>query len=187
MKIIRLMLSSILLVWCGGFFYFLQITDDISNDNRTITDAIVVFGGNKQNLYVGVQLLKLGYAPIVFITGDKPKEEYNNFLKTQQLSPEQFIFDENIAKNKHNHVMDTVMFLKKYKFHSLRLVVNAVQLPRALRELLANIPPDTVVIPHPISSKQKNHLQIFKEYTKYTLVLVASFIGKEDELDLPYS
>ena len=41
MKIIRLTISFILLLWCGGFFYFLQMTDDISNDNRTTTDAIV--------------------------------------------------------------------------------------------------------------------------------------------------
>ena len=187
MKIIRLIISFILLLWCGGFFYFLQMTDDISNDNRTTTDAIVVFGGSKQNLYAGVQLLKLGYAHIVFITGDKPKEEYNNFLKTQQLSQEQFIFDKNIADNKHNHVIDTAMFLKKYKFNSLRLVADSVQLPRALLELLANIPEDIVVIPHPISKKRKNHLQILREYVKYTLVLIASFTGKEDELDLSYS
>lgn len=187
MKIVKLILSSILLLWCGGFFYFLNITTNISNNNRSVTDSIVVFGGKQQNLYSGVQLLKLGYAPLVFITGNKPQEEYENFLKTQKISPEQFIFDKNLANNKHNHAVDTMVFLKKYDFASLRLVVSAYQLPRAMRELEANIAPDIIIIPHPISQKQANYPVVFEEYAKYTLVLLASFIGKEDELNLSYS
>ena len=191
MKIIKLVLAFLALLWCSilllwgtGFFYFLHITSNISNDNRNVTDAIVIFGGSQQNLYSGVQLLKLGYAPLAFITGHKPSEEYQNFLKTQHVSPEQFIFDKSIASNKSNHAMDAMIFLKKYQFNSMRLVVKSYQLPRAMLEIKSKISPDIIVIPHPISQKQANYTLIFEEYTQYILVLMASFIGKEDELNL---
>ena len=187
MKIIKLILSLALLLWCSGFFYFLYITNHISNDNRNVTDSIVIFGGKQQNLYSGAQLLKLGYAPLVFITGSKPKEDYSNFFETQKLAPEQFIFDQHISSNNSNHAIDAIMFLKKYQFNSMRLVVSAYQLPRAILELEANISPDIIIIPHPISQKQPNYILVFKEYNKYILVLLASFIGKEDELNLSYS
>lgn len=110
MKGFRLTIASILILWCGGFFYYVYVVENTSNDNRKITDAIVVFGGNKQRLYAGVQLLKFGYAPLIFITGDKPEEEYKNYLRTQNLAPEQFIFDEYLAKNKQNHALDKQCF-----------------------------------------------------------------------------
>ena len=47
-----------------------------------MTDAIVIFGTNDQELYAGTQLLKLGYAPLVFVTSDKPKTAFFNFFKT---------------------------------------------------------------------------------------------------------
>jgi len=187
MKIIKLILSLTLLLWCLGFFYFLYVTNNISNDNRNVTDSIVIFGGKQQNLYSGVQLLKLGYAPLIFITGNKPKEDYRNFLKTQKIAPEQFIFDQHIESNNFNHAMDAIMFLKKYRFNSMRLVVSAYQLPRAILELEASVSPEIIIIPHHISQKQPNYSMVFKEYSKYILMLVASFIGKEDELNLSYS
>lgn len=187
MKIIQLTIASIVLIWCTGFFYFMYITSNISNDDRHATDAIVVFGGKKQNLYVGIQLLKAGYAPVIFITGDKPKEEYDNFLKNEHIAKEQFIFDEHLANSQYNHALDTVLFLQKYQFQSLRVIVSAYQFPRAYKELKANIPSNITLIIHPISQKIKNDVLLLQEYVKYTLFLIASLIGKEYELHLSYS
>jgi uncharacterized SAM-binding protein YcdF (DUF218 family) len=187
MKIIKLVLSSILLLLCSGFFYFSYIINNISNDNRSPTDSIVVFGNEQQNLYSGVQLLKSGYAPIVFITGNKPLEEYTNFLEAQKVSPERFIFDQQISCNESNHAVNAIMFIEQHQLSSMRLVVSAYQLPRALLELNANATQDITIIPHPIFQKQTNHTLVFKEYAKYILVIIASFIGKDDELNLSYS
>jgi hypothetical protein len=39
-------------------------------DNKTATEAILVFGANKQRLYSAAELLKYGYAPLILITGE---------------------------------------------------------------------------------------------------------------------
>jgi hypothetical protein len=187
MKIFKLTVSLLLLTWCAGFFYFLHYTKNISNENRNMTEAIIVYGGNKQRLYIGAQLLKLGYAPIIFVTGDKPKEEYTNFIKSNNLIPEQFLFDYALANNNLNPINDALAFLKKYQFQTARVVVNSTQLPRARLEYTSKAPFDIALIFHAVSKKDERTFPIFVEYLKYCVILFTSFVGIEDELDLSYT
>ncbi|GAB4164239.1 MAG: hypothetical protein Tsb006_3780 [Rickettsiaceae bacterium] len=187
MKALKLTLAIFMTIWCLGFFYFVRITHDISNYNRSMTDAIVIFGGKKQRLYSGIQLLKLGYAPLAFITGSKSRAEFDNFFKANNLLPEQFIFDTDLAENQLNFAANTVEFLKKYQLLSIRVVVDAPQLPRAMLEISSRVPEGVIVIPHPVSSSSKSYGLMIKEYMKYTITLFASYIGYEDELNLSYS
>lgn len=187
MKIFRLALSLIIFTWCMGFFYFAYYVNNISNENRNITEAIAVYGGNKERLYVGAKLLKLGYAPIVFVTGDKPKEEYNNFINSNKLIPEQFLFDKKLANNNLSPINDVLAFLEKYQFHSVRVVLSATQIPRAKIEFAHKLPNDIKIITHAVSPKGKKHSQVFIEYLKYNIALFAYFIGIEDGFDLSYS
>ena len=187
MKILQLALSLIILAWCMGFFYFIYYTNNISNENRNATEAIAIYGGNKERLYVGAKLLNLGYAPIVFVTGDKKKEEYANFIKANNLIPEQFLFDKKLANNNLSPINDILAFLKKYEFHTVRVVLNATQIPRARLGFAAKIPDEIVIIPHAVSRKGEKHSQIFREYIKYSIMLFAYFIGIEDDFDLSYS
>lgn len=187
MKLIKLFFSTTIFIWCVGFFYFLHITHNLSNDNRTPTEAIVIWGDETQNIHTGIQLLKLGYAPIAFITESKAEAETKAFIKSQYTNPEQFIFNKYLTTKQYNYASASLMFLKKYNFHSVRLVVNAYQLPRAIRELTVALPSDVTIIPHPVSRKEQDNYLVFKEYAKYTLILVTSFMRKENVLDLPYS
>lgn len=186
MKIIRLLISLLILTWAGGFFYFKESTENFTLETKTITDAIVVFGGNKNGLYVGVQLLRLGYAPIVYITGKKPAEEYDNFLKSHKLVPEQFIFDTSFAGD-NDFAKETATFLKKYHFDIVRLVVTAEQMPRALIEVKALIPVSATVISHPISRKHNDYNLLFIEYNKLLLTYFLNYFGLVRDLNLPYS
>ena len=183
---VMMVILVMLTIWSAGFLAFSSYVNKLSSGNRSSTDAIVVFGGSKQRLYAGVQLLRLGYAPLVFITGNKPKEAYYNFFKVQKLAPEQFIFDTKLANNNSNHAADTYLFLRKYQLHSIRIVVDAEQMPRALLELQNKIPPEVVIVPNPVSKKNSSYKRIVREYFKYQLVIVASFLGLEDKLDFPY-
>ncbi len=186
MKIVSLLISLIITSWCLGFFYFTKTTSEISNYNRDMTDAIVIFGEKKQRIYAGTQLLKMGYAPLVFITSDKPKSDFTDFFKTHRSAPEQFIFDTALAKNTINHAADTAEFLKKYKLHSIRLVVDAIELPRAMLEITSKVPSNIIIIPHPVLGIDKDYDLIMIEYIKYTITLIAQYIGYKEELNLSY-
>ena len=182
-----LFILTLMLAWAGGFFYFLQQTKVFAINTQITTDAVVVFGGNRKRIIEGTKLLQQGYAPLIFITGDKPREEYENFIRTKRLAIEQFIFDTKLANNKRNHAEDTALFLMKYKFDSIRLVVDADQMPRALREIKYAVPTDTIVIPHPIYRERKDFTSLMREYLKLSVALFASIFGKEDEIHLSYS
>lgn len=186
MKTIRLLLSLIVLTWVGGFFYFKESTEDFTLESSSITDAIVVFANNKNGLYIGAQLLRLGYAPVVYITGKKPAEEYDNFLKSQKLAPEQFIFDTSFAGD-NDFVKEISIFLKKYNIDAIRLVASADQMPRALIELKSRIPSSALVVPHPISRKNNDYNALFIEYNKLIITYLFNYFGYARELNLPYS
>jgi len=188
MKKAILIFLSIIFIWLGGFLYFFYTIPNTSNNNRSMTESIVVFGENQQNLHIAVQLLKTGYAPIAFIAEKQEREvEHREFLQSQNLAPEQFVFDLSQNGIQYNHAINTIMFMQKYDFHSFRLIVNSYQLPRALSELSAITPADIIIIPHPIIPKENHYSLAFKEYVKYTFFLIGSFIGKENELNLSYS
>ncbi len=187
MKKVLISFVVLALLWGAGFYAFSYHVNKLSSDSRSPTEAIVVFGGNKQRLYTGVQLLKLGYAPLIFITGDKPQESYKNFLELHQLAAEQFIFDTKLASIKRNHAVGTARFLIKYELSSIRIVVDSVQMPRALRELSYNLPPGITIIANPVSRKQHSTKRTMREYLKYQAVVITTFFGVEDKLDLDYS
>ena len=177
----------IFLLWCAGFFVFMSYAKNASNENINTSSAIITFGGSQKRILVGVQLLKLGYAPIMYITGNKPEEEYTNFIKSQGLIPEQFLFDTQIANSHLSPINDTLAFMHKYQFQSARVVVKWTQLPRARLQFSNAIFGQLNIIPHSTPYKKEKITKIFIEYAKYTLTLIASFIGMDNELNLSYS
>lgn len=187
MKIFKLTLSLLIFIWCAGFFYFVSYTKNLTNTNRNITQAIIIYGGNKERLYVGAQLLKLGYAPVVYITGDKPKNEYDNFIRVNNLTQAQFIFDPSLTTNNLDPINDSLDFMKKFQFHTARVVINTTQYPRAKIDFASKVPHEIKLIPHVVSRKGERNFQVFVEYLKYNITLLASFAGVENELNLSYS
>jgi uncharacterized SAM-binding protein YcdF (DUF218 family) len=185
MRIIKLLLSIITLAWIGGFFFFDTKTKNFTLDTKTVTEAIVVFGSGKNGLYTGSKLLRLGYAPIIYTTGRKPAEEYNNFLQSEKLVSEQFIFDISFAGH-NDFAKETATFLQKYHIDSIRLVIPSEQVPRAVMELKHQVPVYKTIIIHPISRKNNSYNVLFIEYNKFLITYFASYFGF-NEVNLPYS
>jgi len=187
MRLIRTIFSLILLSWGLGFFYFIHMVENYVLDNKTATEAILVFGANKQRLYTAAELLKYGYAPLILITGEDYNFNYKNYLKERGVPEYQFIFDERPANVKKNYALDTYYLLKRYKIDSIRLVTSAEEIPRAMYELVRYLPKTIHVVSHPVSLKEKNYNSMFIEYNKYLLIILSSIFGLQDDLNLSYS
>ncbi len=187
MRLIRIFFGLILLSWGCGFFYFIHMIQNYTLDTRTATEAILVFGSNKQRLYVSAELLKFGYAPLILITGEDEHSSYKNYLREQGIQEYQFIFDPRPPDIKKNYAIDAYYLLKRYKLNSIRLVTSSEEMPRALHELGRYLPNDIEIISHPISIKEKNYNSIFIEYNKYLIIMLSSTFGLQDELNLSYS
>ena len=68
----------------------------------------------------------------------------------------------------------------------MRLVVGSIELPRALLEVTAKIPPNIIIIPHPVISIDIGYELIMMEYIKYTITLIVQYVGYKKELNLSY-
>lgn len=187
MRVINLLISILVFIWCIGYFWFIHEAESFELENRTQTDTIIIFGGNKQSLYIGVQLVKLGYAPIMFVTGDRPAEEYTPFLREQNITSNQVVFDVEYANENNDYGREAATFMRRYKFETARLVAPSYQIKRALIDMNANLPMLSKVIPHPVSLKKHNYNMLFFEYNKYVLMFVANILGIANEVDLSYS
>ena len=77
--------------------------------------------------------------------------------------------------------------MKKFDLSTARVVINAIQLPRARIDLANKTPNGIKFIPHSVSKKGEKNFKVFIEYVKYTIVLFASFFGIENKLTLSYS
>lgn len=170
-KKIFLFLTLAIIIWISGFIYFIYSTNRYVLDNSTITDAIVVFSGKQQRIYTAAALLKATYAPIVHVAGNKPSSAYDNYLKSQNLAPEQFVFAEFALDKNRNFARDTVEFIHLYGISSIRLITSALQMPRAVDEI-KSLSPQTVIIPHPVSRKGLQFRVSFIEYNKLILFFV---------------
>ncbi len=190
MRIIKTILSlliTLFILWMGGFIYYAKTINNYSLDNKTITDAIIIFGGKKQELYVATRLLKYGYAPIVYVTGNKPAREYENFLKTYGVAPEQFVFDDERNYSRSNFVQETLDFIVDFQLESVRFVTSAASMPRALRDLKEKIPQRVTIISHPVAIKHHKNIIIFKEYNKFLAAYILYYLGLLDDISLSYS
>lgn len=187
MKALNFILSLLIFIWCIAFFWFVHSAKSFELEKRTKTDTIIVFGGSKQRLYTGAQLVKLGYAPRLFVTGNKPAEEYASFLKQMDLQPNEFIFDIEYAHSYKDYGLEAALFLKRYGIKSARLVAPSYQMGRALIEMNSNLPFGIIVIPHPVSMKKIDYNLLFIEYNKFVLMFVANILGFAHEINLSYS
>lgn len=121
----------------------------------------------------------MGYAPIVYITGDKPKEEYDDFVRMNKLIPTQFIFDHSLTTSHLEAIRYSLDFMKKYELHKVRVVINSIQLPRAKIDFVSKVPREIKFIPHVVSRKGEKHFKVFVEYLKHSITLLSSFVGME--------
>ena len=60
--------AAVILVWLGGFAWFVVSSYLIRDDPSSSTDAIVVLTGGRQRLETGLELLAAGKAKKLFIS-----------------------------------------------------------------------------------------------------------------------
>ena len=77
--------------------------------------------------------------------------------------------------------------MKKYELHTARIVINSIQLPRVKIDFAFKVLREIKFIPHVVSKKGEKHFKVFIEYLKYSIKLLTSFVGMENELNSSFS
>lgn len=149
--------SFLFVFWLTGLVLFvMQVTASVElpvSDNLRPTDAIVVLTGGSERVETGLDLLQVGKAKKLLISGVHPSVGAGKILAHSGLSKELqscCITLGRAADNTFGNAEETRTFMEKEGFHSLRLVTAHYHMPRSLLFFHAFMP-EIEMIPHPVS------------------------------------
>lgn len=178
MRYIILSVSGVFLLWFSGLITYICWAESYSTANRTATNAITVITGGRQRLETSISLLKVGYAPVLFIAGVESQSQLKNFLAEQGVKQQQIIYAPAIIANNSIGFQDGTReiadFVVSRNLSSIRLVTSSYNMPVALEEIRELIPAadDIYIIPHPISTEQRQYSLLLKSYHQYLLMII---------------
>jgi uncharacterized SAM-binding protein YcdF (DUF218 family) len=144
--------STLVVLWCAGLFYFASLMPESVDEPRARTDAIVVLTGGSGRLRQGLQLLADKRARKLFVSGVYHGVDVAELLQVSQHSPEELeccVFIGYEADNTRGNAAETAAWIRDQKFLSLRLVTATYHMPRSLLEFRRAMP-TVEIIAHPV-------------------------------------
>ena len=172
-------LGVLLLVFLGGFVWFLaSLPHDVEAPERE-TDAIVVLTGGAGRVARGLELLEAGKAEKLFISGVYYAVDVNELLRVAERSPQDLSCCISLgyeAGNTRGNAEETAAWIDKQGYDSLRLVTSAYHMPRSLLQF-RRLMPGVEILVHPVFPEDYQPGEIWplpgsislllQEYVKY--------------------
>lgn len=166
-----------LLVWLGGYLWFInKLTGNEFHENMK-TDAIVVLTGGQNRLNVAVKLLEDGLAEKLYISGVDEKvtrAELLGLLGSTKELEECCIESGNQAADTVGNAIETLEWIQQNNIESLRVVTSLEHMPRAMVEF-RRFMPEIKFIEHPVGRwrpENINYFSLSQEYSKYIISLL---------------
>jgi len=146
------LVAAIILVWLGGFAWFVASSYLLRPDPSSTTDAIVVLTGGRQRLETGLELLAAGKAKKMFISGVNQRVDREELLRSLGPLPENAaccILIGHTADNTFGNARESADWMREEGYRSLRLVTGWYHMRRSLLEFERAMP-RVRVVPHPV-------------------------------------
>ena len=183
-------------IWSAGFVAFTNLIPRSLGDQTTKTDGIVVLTGGTHRLNTGLALLNDQKAKKLLISGVYRGVELKELLSISQNAPQELECCIDIghkADNTRGNAHETMDWVEKTGFKSLRLVTANYHMPRSLLEFSFSMP-YTEIIAHPVFPK---HVKVdewwrwpgtanllVSEYNKYLLVWLRHKLAHLTDLEI---
>ena len=179
----------VVVVWGYGLFKFADAIPAAVADATTRTDGIVVLTGGSRRLGEGLDLLSRGLAEKLFVSGVYQGVDVRKLLSIVKRKPEDLetMINIGIATNTTGNAAETMDWMVKQKYASLRLVTAAYHMPRSLLEF-TNAMSAITLIPHPVFPENVKQARwwawpgtaslVISEYNKYLLAWVRLWAGR---------
>jgi uncharacterized SAM-binding protein YcdF (DUF218 family) len=177
MRVIFSIFFSFLLVWFGGYLWYINKLTSGELIVNEKTDAIVVLTGGQNRLNVAIKLLEDGLAEKLYISGVDEKvtrAELLNLLGSKKELEECCIESGNQAEDTVGNAIETLKWLENNNIKTLRVVTSLEHMPRAMVEFKRFIP-KIKFIEHPVGSwrpENINYFSLSQEYSKYIISLL---------------
>ncbi len=172
------LLSAALLLWALGFAWF-AIGQPRPAPDDLVTDAIVVVTGGPGRVQRGLDLLAAGRAKRLLVSGADRRVRPEELASVNHVSPVLVLARVDLgheAVDTRSNADETVRWLNRYGFHSVRLVTTDWHMSRARFELARVVGPDVTIVPDAVRSAP-NFMVLFKEYHKYLLRRLSAPLG----------
>lgn len=165
--------------WLLGFaFYYSQIASPRSPFEVPKAETIVVLTGGAGRIEAGLELLKLGVSPQMFISGVHPSVSSDDLShRVADVAPlfECCITLGHQAIDTLGNAVETATWVNETNVRSILLISADYHLPRA-KALLKNAMPHVAIDIFPVVD-QARALTVIDEYHKYLFTLVQLGMG----------
>lgn len=171
------LVSLFLLAYLLGYAAFALSLPRPAGDERT--DGIVVLTGGTGRLDRGFALLEEERAERMLISGVARTVRPVELQEAYDVDPQLFECCVELGRESfdtRSNADEVARWVERREIGSLRLVTNAIHMPRALYELRKRLGPEVEVLPDSVRSDPSFHA-LFLEYNKYLLGRVADLIG----------
>ena len=189
---LSLLALALLLLWFGGFIWFLRAVQETVGDAST-ADAIVVLTGGTERVETGFRLLDEGLAPRLFVSGVHPESRLADLARGAGLDPARLqgrVELGHAAASTRGNAVEIAAWARPRQIAKIRLVTAGYHMPRARTELRRAMP-GLLVQAHPVTPARlraegafwqpRNWGLLFGEYMKFLgaeLGLSAIFGGR---------
>lgn len=165
----RRVLSLFALVWALGFVWFaMALPDALDGPELTRTHAIVVPTGSGGRIPRGLEMLRLGAADKMLVTGVDTDVRPSEFLAEYDVEAELLECCITLgfsALDTRGNARETADWMEEQGFHSLRLVTADWHMRRTAVELADRLPDGIVVVQDAVQT-QPSLTILFTEYHK---------------------
>lgn len=170
-------LAVLLLAWLAGFAWF-AVTLPQPQDGRE-SDAIVVLTGGAGRIDRGLMLMQRKAARRMLITGVdrdvRPRELAERYNVPTSLF-ECCITLGREAVDTRSNGLETARWIKRHKYHSVRLITTDWHMRRGGYELRRSLPSDVTLFYDAVASHPSLAV-LLKEYHKYLLRRAGGLVG----------
>ena len=147
-----LLALALLLLWLGGFIWFLRIVQETAADAGA-TDAVVVLTGGTERVETGFRLLDEGVAPRLFVSGVHPDSRLADLARGAGMDPVRLLGRVELghaAASTRGNAVEIAAWAKPQEIAAIRLVTAGYHMPRARSELRRAMPA-LRVLAHPVT------------------------------------
>lgn len=175
-----LIVLAVLAVWLPGLVWFAASMPSEPVAASPPTEAVVVLTGGSERLRTGLDLLEVGAADRLFVSGVHPGTTLDALLaEVRPTLPEDArarIELGHVAADTVGNAIETAVWVRERNVSSLRLVTAGYHMQRSLLEFRTALP-DVIIVPHPVFPENVKQgdwwrysgttLLFATEYTKY--------------------
>lgn len=170
-----------IMMWVGGFAWFVKSLEHVKEPPLTVTQGIVVLTGGPNRIKAAVGLLESGLGERLLISGVNQTVRPDELRQVLNISAQTLACCIDLGKtalNTRDNAVEAAAWAREHHYRSLRVVTALDHMPRSLVEF-RRVMPGFVLVPHPIaagafpvSDEGGSWPKLALEYSKYLVSML---------------